>query len=106
MLVVADAAPIAVAGSGAAGAALWLLLIFGLPVCWDAFHGEVSWTPNTQRVLGLAGLIISYLVLGAVAPFVVSATEMKEAIGYGLGWQGVFGQFVRPAGTRDLDPQS
>jgi len=31
-----------------------------------------------------------------MAPFIVDAHQMKEAIGYGLGWQGVFGQFVKP----------
>jgi hypothetical protein len=93
-----DAAPVAIAAAGAAGAALWLLLIFGLPASWKAFHGEITWSPSLQRVLGLIGLILGYLILGGVAPFIVNATEVKEAIGYGLGWQGVLGQFVRPSG--------
>jgi hypothetical protein len=94
----ADAAPVAIAAGGAAGAAVWLLLIFGLPASWKAFHGEITWSPSLQPVLGLIGLIVGYLILGGVAPFIVSATEVKEAVGYGLGWQGVFGQFVRPLG--------
>ena len=96
---IADLSPIGTACSGAGGAALWLLLIFGLPLSWEALHGRVQWTPNVQRVLGLVGVIVGYLVLGGVAPFIVSTHDMKTAIGYGLGWQGVFGQFVKlPAG--------
>ena len=96
MLPAGDIAPLAIGAWGAAGAALWLLLVFGLPVSWQAFHGEINWTPTPQRVFGLIGLVTGYLLLGGMAPFIVDAHQMKEAIGYGLGWQGVFGQFVKP----------
>jgi hypothetical protein len=90
-------APLSIGAWGAAGAAIWLLLVFGLPVSWQAFHGEITWEPTAQRMLGLVGFIVIYLVLGGAAPLLVDAHQMKEAIGYGLGWQGVFGQFVKPS---------
>lgn len=91
-----DLSTVQTAACGAGGAALWLVLVHGIPVSWRALHGQLSWRPGLQNVLGLAGLLIGYLILGAAAPFIVDANEAKEAIGYGLGWQGVFGQYAKP----------
>jgi hypothetical protein len=95
---VSDLSTVQTAACGAGGTALWLVLVHGIPVSWRALHGKVTWKPGLQNVLGLIGLLASYLVLGAVAPFIVDAQHAKEAIGYGLGWQGVFGQYAKPPG--------
>jgi hypothetical protein len=46
-------------------------------------------------VAGVVGLVLMYLILGGAAPFVADANNAKEAVAVGLGWQGVFGQFVK-----------
>jgi hypothetical protein len=83
-------------GYGALGVALWIIAVYGLPLAYAAIQGQVDWKATPQTVLGLIGFIVFYLVLGAAAPFVADAGNAKEAISLGLGWQGVFGQFVKP----------
>jgi hypothetical protein len=94
---VSDLSTFQTAACGVGGAALWLVLVHGIPVSWRALHGDISWEPELQHILGLVGLLASYLILGGVAPFIMDAQHVKEAIGYGLGWQGVFGQFAKPS---------
>lgn len=83
------------AAYGAAGAALWIIIVHGIPTTLAAARGEITWTPSLQRVLGVAGFLVCYLVLGAAAPFIADAESGKEAAAVGLGWQGVFGQFTK-----------
>jgi hypothetical protein len=56
---------------------------------------------NAARAIGALGVAVIVLALGAVAAFVMGAHAGKEALGYGLGWQGVFGEYARRAGWRD-----
>lgn len=85
---------------GAAGAGLWLVLVYGLPLAWKASRNEIKWTPTAQRVIGIAALVVIYVGLGAVAAIFVGSESAKEAAGYGLGWQGVFGRYVKPPGQQ------
>lgn len=81
---------------GASGALLWLLLVHALPVAWRATHNQIVWTATLQGVLGIVGLVVIYLALGAVAPLIVHAHAAQESVIAGLGWQGIFGQYAKP----------
>jgi len=88
--------------AGSVGAALWIILVYGLPLAFKATKGEVIWTATKQTVLGLIGVLVFALLLGGAAPFLVDATSFKEALAEGLGWQGVFGQIMKfPSGGGD-----
>ena len=80
-------------GYGAIGVGLWIIAVYGLQIA--ASRGELEWRATVQTVLGVVGLVLFYLVLGAAAPIVVDAHSAKEAIAEGLGWQGIFGQYVK-----------
>jgi hypothetical protein len=82
-------------GSGAGGAGIWIIAVHGLPTAHKAARGDLEWSATTQRVLGVIGVVSFYLVLGAFAAFVISADTAKESFAWGLGWQGVFGQYTR-----------
>jgi hypothetical protein len=82
-------------GYGAIGVALWIIAVYGLQIASAASRGELHWKATLQTVAGVSGLIVFYLVLGAAAPFVADAQSSKEAVAEGLGWQGIFGQFVK-----------
>jgi hypothetical protein len=88
--------PWAKGGSGAAGALLWMVTVYGIQLSLDASKGQLQWKPSKERVLGVIGLVSCYLLLGAAAPFIVDAHTAKEAVAEGLGWQGIFGQFAKP----------
>jgi hypothetical protein len=80
---------------GAAGALLWILLIYGVPLAQRATDGRLDWEGSTQQVLGIAGLIAIYLASGAAAPFLADADATKEAFAFGLGWQSIFGEHTK-----------
>jgi len=82
--------------SGAAGALLWMIAVYGVQVSLTAARGDLRWTASRQTTLGILGLVMCCVLLGGTAPFVVDAQTTKEAVAEGLGWQGVFGQFARP----------
>ena len=88
--------------SGAAGAILWMVAVYGIQISRTAARGDLRWTATRQTVLGVVGLVTCCVLLGAAAPLVVDAETAKEAVAEGLGWQGVFGQFVKP--IRVIDP--
>jgi hypothetical protein len=47
-------------------------------------------------------LIVVYVVVGgAVAWIVGDATHPKQAVAYGLGWQGLIGGFLQRGPVRD-----
>jgi hypothetical protein len=89
-------------GAGAAGAGVWILIIHGLPLARKAIQGEVQWAATLQRVVGLIGFVLGYLILGAAAAWFSGADAAREAFAWGLGWQGVFGQYVK----RGLAPET
>jgi hypothetical protein len=80
---------------GALGAALWILLIHGVPIARRAVDGGLDWKGSTQQTLGLVGLIAIYLASGAAAPFLADAYATKEAFAFGLGWQSIFGEYTK-----------
>jgi len=88
---------------GAAGAFIWLLVVHGLPLFWSLVRNEVQWTKGRriQPFLGVGGLVLIYSILGAVASNLGGAQGWKEAIAFGLGWQGIFGHFVKPPAGGD-----
>jgi hypothetical protein len=86
------------ATSGAAGAVLWMIAVYGVQTSLTAARGDLRWTATLQTMLGVVGLVACCTLLGAAAPFVVDAQSAKEAVAEGLGWQGVFGQFAKPLG--------
>jgi hypothetical protein len=88
--------PVAKGGYGALGVGLWIIAVYGLNIATAASQGRLEWKASFQTVTGVVGLVFFYLVLGAAAPFIAVAENAKEAIAMGLGWQGVFGQFVKP----------
>ncbi len=81
---------------GALGAGIWLLVVHALPLAWRAINNEVDWTPSGQSILGLFGLVLIYLSVGAGVSLLIAPGSFREAVAYGLGWQGVFGQYVKP----------
>lgn len=89
-------------GAGAAGAGAWILIVYGLPIARRAIRGQVRWSATPQRVLGLVGFICGTLVLGAGAAWVSGADTAREAFAWGAGWQGVFGQYVKPGRADEL----
>jgi len=50
-----------------------------------------------QRVSGLVALLAIWLASGAAAAWLTGAATIKDAVIYGMGWQGIFGRFIRPA---------
>lgn len=82
--------------AGAGGALLWVLLVHGLPLANKASKGKLAWTPSVQAIGGIVALLVIYVVLGAIAAWLTAASTAKDAVIYGLGWQGVFGQFLKP----------
>jgi len=89
------------AASGAAGAVLWMIAVYGVQTSLTAARGHLRWTASPQTVLGVLGLVACCILLGAAAPLVVDAQSAKEAVADGLGWQGVFGQFAKPISSGD-----
>jgi hypothetical protein len=85
-----------VGGAGAGGAFLWIVIVHGIDLSQSAIKNEISWRPTRQGVLGVMGFFCCYLLLGFFAPFILTVTTMKEAVIAGLGWQGVFGHFIKP----------
>ncbi len=83
------------AGFGALGAAVWIILIHGLPTALKAARGDLNWKRNNERELGVLVLVTFYLALGAAAPFIVDAATKKDAFAWGLAWQSVFGESAR-----------
>jgi hypothetical protein len=77
-----------------------MILVYGVQTSSRAAHGRIQWGATPQRVAGVCGLIACFLLLGAAAPFLVDAEDAKESVGYGLGWQGVFGQFAKLPGSQ------
>lgn len=48
------------------------------------------------RLLGIAVVIVGYLVAGGVVAYVIGdATAARHAIAYGLGWQGLIGGLLK-----------
>src|SRR4051812_25092771 len=80
---------------GAMGAALWIVLVHVLPLALQASRDNLKWTPTVQRVCGLIVLLAAYLTVGGAAAYLAGAKTLKEAFAWGLGWQGVFGEYVR-----------
>jgi hypothetical protein len=74
-----------------------VLVVYGLGLAWKALNGQITWTPEKQRVLGLVGLLAIWLI-GAAAAWVAAATTTEDAVIYGMGWQGIFGHFIKPPG--------
>jgi hypothetical protein len=72
-----------------------MVLVYGIGICSAAAKGDLRWKADVGRVLGVVGLIAVYLVLGAAASWLAGAQSAKEAIAFGLGWQGLFGHFTR-----------
>jgi hypothetical protein len=87
--------------SGGAGAILWMVAVYGIQISLTAARGDLRWTASRQSVLGVVGLVVCCVLLGAAAPIVVDAQTAKEAVAEGLGWQGVYGQFAKPIRVAD-----
>jgi uncharacterized membrane protein YbjE (DUF340 family) len=77
-----------------------LILVYALPASARVARGQAKLVLDRDRTAGAFGVILFVLLLGAVAAFLMGAHQGKEALGYGLGWQGVFGEFARKAGWR------
>jgi hypothetical protein len=75
---------------GAVGGAAGYALVFLLPWLTAVAKGEVSLDFSWTRLLGVIGLFFVYISLGGVAALLVGeASEIKHAIAYGLGFEGV-----------------
>jgi hypothetical protein len=76
------------------------VLPFGL-----ALAGGAEVTVTLARVLGCVLVLVVFIAAGGVVAILVGdAVKPKQAIAYGLGWQGLIGGFLQgiggPAGRR------
>lgn len=70
-----------------------------------ALRSGANVDPTFKKVAGSLMTLVIFLVLGGVAALIVGdAVHPKQAIAYGLGWQGTIGGFVQ--GQRALGSQS
>jgi hypothetical protein len=83
---------------GAVGALFALLVVQVLPFAWQLTHGTPLAVTLT-RVLGFVLVVVIFIAAGGgVALLIGDATQAKQAIAYGLGWQSTIGGFIQ--GTR------
>lgn len=88
-------------GYGSLGAVVALLVVQVLPWAVRLAKGA-DFQITLPRVLG-AGLVFLIFVVagGVVAMLVGDAEHPKQAIAYGLGWQGLIGGFLQSARTEN-----
>jgi hypothetical protein len=74
-----------------------LLVVQVLP--WaQALAGGADLHLTFPRLLGALLIVLVFIVAGGgIAVLVGDATHPKQAIAYGLGWQGLIGGFLKPA---------
>lgn len=80
---------------GAVGAVVALLVVHVLP--WAlALAGGADVNISVGRIIGVVLVLGVFIVGGGIVAILVGdATEPKQAIAYGLGWQGTIGGLIQ-----------
>jgi hypothetical protein len=88
---------------GALGALGSLLFAQALPWGLALLHGaELHITPT--RIVGLVVVIAGTMALGGLVAYLIGDATAREAVLYGLGWQGAIGGFIQ--GTRSVSKET
>jgi len=82
---------------GAVGAVLALAVVQVLPYAFALIRGaELTLSPG--RVVGALLVLLIFIAGGGIAAIIAGdASQAKQAIAYGLGWQATVGGFINGA---------
>ncbi len=84
---------------GAVGAVIAPAVVQILPFALELTHGNAHLQLSVGRVVGALTVLAIFVVGGGVVAILLGdATQPKQAIAYGLGWQATIGGFFQ--GTR------
>jgi hypothetical protein len=81
---------------GACGAFAALLFVQWLPIFQAMMDGDVILDFTRERWIGAGLVALTNLLLGGVVAVILGdVTQAKQALAYGVAWQGTLGSFLQ-----------